>query len=69
MVCSNALKRTIKNNLRSPSDILNKTRELFTEAFAKSGKLVHDGMDIALCYINHITLYVTQVRTIPYDSF
>lgn len=53
MVCSNALNRTIKEfDLRSPSDILNKTRELVTEAFAKSGKFVHDGMDIALCSIN-----------------
>ncbi|MCO4813336.1 MAG: tetratricopeptide repeat protein [Flavobacteriales bacterium] len=52
MVCSNALNRAIKEfNLRSPSDILDKTRELVTEAFAKSGKFVHDGMDIALCSI------------------
>jgi len=59
MVCSNALNRTVKEfNLRKPADILNKTRELVTEAFAKSGKFVHDGMDIALCAIqNNILSY------------
>lgn len=58
MVCSNALNRTLNEfNLREPSEILDKTRELVTEAFEKSGKLVYDGMDISLCAISDDTLY------------
>jgi tetratricopeptide (TPR) repeat protein/serine phosphatase RsbU (regulator of sigma subunit) len=50
VVCSNALNRSVKEfGLTEPKDILNKTRALVIETFARSGKDVKDGMDIALC--------------------
>lgn len=50
VVCSNALNRTVKEfGITGPAAILNKTRELVIETFARSGKDVKDGMDIALC--------------------
>jgi len=50
VVCSNALNRSVKEfGISEPSKILNKTRELVIETFAKSGEDVKDGMDIALC--------------------
>ena len=52
MVCSNALNRTVNEfDMIEPAQILNKTRELVIETFAKSGEVVKDGMDIALCAI------------------
>jgi serine phosphatase RsbU (regulator of sigma subunit) len=54
VVCSNALNRSVKEfNLIEPNDILNKTRELVIETFARSGKEVRDGMDIALCALSN----------------
>lgn len=52
VVCSNALNRSVKEfGLRIPGDILNKTRELVVETFAKNNSEVKDGMDISLlCY-------------------
>jgi tetratricopeptide (TPR) repeat protein/serine phosphatase RsbU (regulator of sigma subunit) len=53
VVCSNALNRSVKEfGLIQPKDILEKTRELVIETFARSGKDVKDGMDIALCAKN-----------------
>jgi len=50
VVCSNALHRSVNEfGISSPSKILDKTRELVIETFAKSGEEVKDGMDIALC--------------------
>jgi len=50
IVCSNSLDRAVKEfGLRQPSEILNKTRKLVIETFAKNGENVKDGMDIALC--------------------
>ena len=50
VVCSNALNRSVKEfGIAEPSKILDKTRELVIETFAKSGTDVKDGMDIALC--------------------
>lgn len=50
VVCSNALNRSVKEfGFLDPSKILDKTRELVIETFARSGKNVKDGMDIALC--------------------
>lgn len=50
VVCSNALNRSVKEfDIKEPSKILGKTRELVIETFAKSGEGVKDGMDIALC--------------------
>jgi len=50
VVCSNALNRSVKEfGITEPSKILDKTRELVIETFAKSGEDVKDGMDIAIC--------------------
>jgi serine phosphatase RsbU (regulator of sigma subunit) len=57
IVCSNALNRSIREfNLSQPAAILNKTRELVVETFAKSEINISDGMDIALCTIENETL-------------
>jgi serine phosphatase RsbU (regulator of sigma subunit) len=53
VVCSNALNRTVNEfGLIRPKDILDKTRELVIDTFAKSGDKVTDGMDISLVSIN-----------------
>jgi len=50
VVCSSALNRAVNEfGLIEPSKILDKTRILVIETFAKSGGNVKDGMDIALC--------------------
>ena len=50
VVCNGALNRSVREfKLTSPSEILNKVRELVIETFAKSKDDVKDGMDIALC--------------------
>ncbi|CAG5087829.1 tetratricopeptide repeat protein [Parvicella tangerina] len=50
VVCSNALNRSvIEFGLKEPNKILNKTREIVIETFARSGQGIKDGMDIALC--------------------
>ena len=56
VVCSNALNRAVKEfSLRDTGKILDKTRELVLETFAKSGEEIKDGMDISLCGINILT--------------
>lgn len=53
VVCSNALHQALHEfQLTDPADILNKTRQLVIDTFAKSGENVKDGMDISLCRIN-----------------
>ena len=53
VVCHNALTRSVKEfGLTMPHQILDKTRELVLETFAKSEDQVNDGMDIALCAID-----------------
>lgn len=53
VVCSNALNRSIKEfGLRKTGEVLDKTRELVLETFAKSDKDIKDGMDISLLCIN-----------------
>lgn len=53
VVCSNALNRSVKEfALKQPKDILDKTRELVLDAFAKSTEEVADGMDISLLAIH-----------------
>jgi serine phosphatase RsbU (regulator of sigma subunit) len=53
VVCSNALNRTVKEfNLTDTGKILDKTRELVLETFAKSTSDVKDGMDISLLCID-----------------
>lgn len=56
IVCSNALNRTVKEfGITDPAKILDKTRELVLETFAKSENEVKDGMDISLCSLNSKT--------------
>jgi serine phosphatase RsbU (regulator of sigma subunit) len=59
VICSNALNRAVKEfNLISPSAILNKTRELVVQTFARSEDLVSDGMDVSFCSIDPLTCEV-----------
>lgn len=54
VVCHNALNRSVREfGLLDPAKILDKTRELIAEQFAKSEENVRDGMDIALVAINY----------------
>ena len=63
VVCHNALNRAVKEfDLRMPSDILDKTRELVIEAFEKNAEDVKDGMDIALISFN------TKTRVLRYSG-
>jgi len=53
VVCNNALNRALNEfSEREPGKILDKTRELVVENFAKSDEDVKDGMDISLCSVN-----------------
>jgi tetratricopeptide (TPR) repeat protein len=53
VVCSNALNRSVKEfGLTKTGSILDKTRELVMETFAKSGEEIRDGMDISLLKID-----------------
>jgi len=53
VVCNEALNRCVKEfDLVNPKDILNKSRELIIETFAKSGKGIRDGMDICMISIS-----------------
>lgn len=53
VVCCTALNRSVKEfSLSDPGKILDKTRELVIETFAKSGDEVKDGMDISLCALD-----------------
>jgi len=54
VVCSNALHRSVNEfGLTSPAPILDKTRDLVIESFAKNGTDVKDGMDICLVTIKN----------------
>jgi serine phosphatase RsbU (regulator of sigma subunit) len=53
VVCSNALNRTVNEfGITDTGKILNKTRELVLETFAKGNAEVKDGMDISLLCID-----------------
>ena len=53
VICCNALNRAVKEfGLTEPGKILDKTRELVLETFARSEGEVKDGMDISLCAYN-----------------
>ncbi len=55
IVCSNALNRSVKEfNRRDTGMILDKTRELVLETFAKSSSGVKDGMDISLLAVDRL---------------
>jgi serine phosphatase RsbU (regulator of sigma subunit) len=53
VVCCNALHRAVHEfGLRDTGKILDKTRELVLQTFAKSHEDIKDGMDISMCRIN-----------------
>jgi serine phosphatase RsbU (regulator of sigma subunit) len=57
VICNNALNRSVDEfKLASPAKILDKTREIVIKEFAKSEEDVKDGMDIALCSIEGLSL-------------
>lgn len=57
VVCSTALNRAVMEfGITEPGKILDKTREIVLETFAKSSKDVKDGMDISLICLHSKTL-------------
>jgi len=53
IVCSNAMNRAVKEfGMRETGQLLDKTRDLVLETFAKSNSDVKDGMDVSLLSIN-----------------
>jgi serine phosphatase RsbU (regulator of sigma subunit) len=53
VVCNNALNRSVREfGLTSPGKILDKTKEIVVEEFAKNSENVKDGMDISLIKLN-----------------
>lgn len=53
VICSNALYRSVNEfGMTDTGKILDKTRELVLDTFAKSDEEIKDGMDISLCAIN-----------------
>lgn len=53
VVCYNAMNRAVREfKLKDTNKILDKTRELVIDTFAKSDKEVKDGMDISLCSLD-----------------
>jgi len=53
VVCSNALsKALLEEDIVETGKLLDRTRELVIERFAKSGENVKDGMDISICAID-----------------
>ena len=59
VVCSTALNRAVLEfGLTDPGEILDKTREIVLETFAKSSKDVKDGMDISLAAIHTKTFEI-----------
>ncbi len=56
VVCHNAMNRAVREfNLIEPQKILDKTRDIVVETFEQGEEDVRDGMDIALCTVNHKT--------------
>ena len=52
VVCNNALNRAVREyGLITPSEILDKTRQIVVDEFEKSDQKVRDGMDISLISI------------------
>jgi serine phosphatase RsbU (regulator of sigma subunit) len=63
VVCSNALNRTVLEfGITEPGKILNKTREIVLETFAKSNMDVKDGMDISLVSIHRQANAGTKIK-------
>lgn len=59
VVCSNALtKALIEEKAQSTGELLDKTKEIVVQRFAKSGGEVKDGMDISLCAIDFRNMHL-----------
>ena len=57
VICNNGLNRSVREfGLTKPGLILDKTREIIIQEFAKSEEEVKDGMDIAMCSLEGNTL-------------
>ena len=57
VVCSNALNRGVKEfGIIEPAKLLDTTRDLVIETFARSGTSVRDGMDVAVCAIDQMRM-------------
>lgn len=57
VICNNGLNRSVREHGHTdPGEILNMTRELVIAEFEKSEREVQDGMDIALCTFDGMTL-------------
>jgi len=57
VMCSNALTRCVQEmNITEPAKILDATTKIIESRFKRSGQLVLDGMDLALCSLNRKTL-------------
>jgi serine phosphatase RsbU (regulator of sigma subunit) len=53
IVCSNALRKVIhEEEIKDPAIILNRTRDIVINQFARKGHDVKDGMDISFCRYN-----------------
>jgi len=60
VICDNAIKRAIRNvGLSDPALVLNQTRDFVIETFKGSDEDIKDGMDIALCIIDPVTLQLS----------
>lgn len=60
VICHNALNRAIREfKLKSPGEILDKTKEIITAEFSKSNEQVSDGMDISLAVLDPELLHLT----------
>ncbi|MBD3637865.1 MAG: SpoIIE family protein phosphatase [Crocinitomicaceae bacterium] len=63
VVCNNGLNRSVREyGLTDPGKILDKTREIVIQEFAKSEEEVKDGMDIALCSLRLRSDYNEQLE-------
>lgn len=57
VVCNNALNRAVKEyELTDAGAILDKTKEIIVQEFAKSDEEVNDGMDISFCVLDGLKL-------------
>ncbi|MBD3637847.1 MAG: tetratricopeptide repeat protein [Crocinitomicaceae bacterium] len=57
IVCSNAIRKVLHElNISDPGEILNHTRDIVIQQFARKGHTVNDGMDISFCRFNKKTM-------------
>ncbi|WP_258541113.1 tetratricopeptide repeat protein [Parvicella tangerina] len=58
MICSNALTKVVmEDEITDPGKLLDRTRDLVIQTFAKSNEDVKDGMDISLCRLKGRSLW------------